>query len=176
MNATAETPSFTGLDTDADGDYFFLLDDSGTALVLRVDVPLSEFEKLYFDGELWSLGDDYTVRSGSTILTIEASRLETLAEGWHLIQAVFASSTLNVEFILNKLPTTEQADGLAAPADVGSTETRSAAAPPVAPVAPTKDAAAGSGMTALLLSIVGVAALAAVFLFLKRRTRSATAR
>jgi hypothetical protein len=95
------TPEITGLATDGNGDFFFDYDGSGP-LEVRIDIPLEEFTDLYLDGELWARGTDYTVRSGSTILTIAAAQLEELSAGTHTLTASFRSQNVEISFTLNK--------------------------------------------------------------------------
>ena len=92
-----------GLPMDENGNYFFNLDGSGTPLELRIDIPLDQYLDLDFDGSLWEMGVDYRAISGSTILIFTAERLEKLEAGEHTLQAIFATQTVSVTFMLNKL-------------------------------------------------------------------------
>jgi hypothetical protein len=77
------TGAVSGLPTDGNGRFYFTLDGSGAPLELRIDIPLPEYDSLYFDGAPWSEAGDYAVREGSTILTITAERLERCEAGLH---------------------------------------------------------------------------------------------
>ena len=54
------------------------------------------------DGEEWEEGTDYTTSSGSTIITIEAARLELLDAGLQLLTLVFEHETIELAFTLLK--------------------------------------------------------------------------
>jgi hypothetical protein len=92
------TPSDTGADTRL---YTIRFDGAGPFEV-RIDIPLEEYQELYFDGELWIPGADYDARSGSTILTISEARLAKVADGSHAIRAVFSDQTVEIPFTLNR--------------------------------------------------------------------------
>ncbi|MDR0433753.1 MAG: leucine-rich repeat domain-containing protein, partial [Gracilibacteraceae bacterium] len=117
-------PAVSGLPVDENGRFYFALDGSGAPLELRIDIPLEEFGELYFDGALWAVGPDYAVRSGSTVLTVAAGRLERYEAGIHSFTARFAATTVEISFTLVKsavppaarLPATEENAGLPLPA------------------------------------------------------------
>jgi hypothetical protein len=96
------TGAVSGLPTDGNGRFYFTLDGSGAPLELRIDIPLAEYENLYFDGALWFRGGDYAVREGSTILTVTAERLERCEAGLHTLSARFESETVDIVFELIK--------------------------------------------------------------------------
>jgi hypothetical protein len=91
-----------GLPMDENGRLYFNLDGSGTPMELRIDIPLEEYENLFFDNALWAVGEDYTLRSGSTVLTIGAGRLERVAAGLHTLRAEFTDETVEITFDLMK--------------------------------------------------------------------------
>ena len=84
-----------------DGNYYFDLDSSGKPLELVYDINFEDFDGLYINGILWTPGVDYTVRSGSTIITISAARLAQLGEGTHTLTAIFAGEPVEIVFSLN---------------------------------------------------------------------------
>jgi hypothetical protein len=83
------------------GAYTIYYDGTGP-LEVRIDIPLEEYQAMYFDGALWTPGVDYQVRSGSTILTIPDARLEAVADGSHIIRAAFARQSLDIPFTLDR--------------------------------------------------------------------------
>jgi hypothetical protein len=104
-NTAAETGGGTavsGLPVNENGRFYFALDGSGAPFEIRIDIPLEEFENLYFDGALWSAGGDYALRSGSTVLTVTAERLERYDAGAHTLSAEFRSETVEIAFDLIK--------------------------------------------------------------------------
>jgi hypothetical protein len=92
----------SGLAMDENGRFYFKLDGSGAPLEVSIDIPLEEFMGLRFDGAPWSEGDDYSVRSGSTVLSIAAERLERSEAGVHTLSARFRSETTEIVFELIK--------------------------------------------------------------------------
>jgi hypothetical protein len=127
------TGAVSGLPTDGNGRFYFTLDGSGAPLELRIDIPLPEYENLYFDGALRSRGADYTVREGSTILTITAERLERCEAGLHTLSARFESETVDIVFELIKTAANGTAAGATGEANAaGGTDAVNAAntAPP----------------------------------------------
>jgi hypothetical protein len=86
------------LPTDENGRYYFVLDGSGAPLELRIDIPLADYEEFYFDGGLWAQDEDYGARSGSTVLTVAAARLERCEAGLHTIRARFLAETVEIVF------------------------------------------------------------------------------
>jgi hypothetical protein len=98
----------SGLTADESGRFYFVLDGGDQAMEIRIDLPLEEYEGLSFDGAPWVQELDYTVRSGSTILTVAAERLARYEAGTHTIEARFQSETVAVVFDLRKpAPVTE---------------------------------------------------------------------
>jgi hypothetical protein len=70
------------------------------AFEARIDIPLDEFRELYLDGELWNFSEDYTVRSGSTILSVAEERMSKIGNGDHTFFAVFANQTVKIALTL----------------------------------------------------------------------------
>lgn len=128
---TAGPEAVSGLPTDESGNFFFNLDGSSAPMQIRIDIPLDEFDGLRVDGELWTQGEDYTVTSGSTILTIAAARLEQLAVGDHTIEAIFAGQTVEIAFALNKPAATDSANAPAI-SDFPAAESGSGSTLPIA--------------------------------------------
>ena len=94
-------PSVSGLELDANGLPFFLWDGS-TPLTIRIDIALDQFRSLLFDGQHWSADADFTVREGSTILSIPPERLKQVDAGKHTLSAQFVSETVEITFDLIK--------------------------------------------------------------------------
>jgi hypothetical protein len=86
---TAGAAAIDGLPRDENGLFYFVLDGSGAPLEARIDIPLTDFADMYFDGALWTPGEDYAAREGSTIIVIAAEKLADLAYGMHEISARF---------------------------------------------------------------------------------------
>ena len=61
---------------------------SGADLILKIDYPLSNFASMSIDG---TQVDEtvYSLRSGSTIITINGSYADTLEEGGHMLQVAY---------------------------------------------------------------------------------------
>lgn len=85
-----------GLKEKENGIYSYIWDND---IVITVNIPLGEFRKLYIDGQLCN---NYTVRSGSTIITIKAEYIESLEEGLHTIRVIFDNDVLEIAFDLQK--------------------------------------------------------------------------
>jgi hypothetical protein len=119
--APGDGPADEGLETpDGESDIYTINYDGSGPLEIRVDIPLEAYQNLYFDDELWIRDADYTVRSGSTILTIAETRLETVSNGSHIIRAEFLNQTVEIPFTLQKgvpLPSRSAPDPAADPAD-----------------------------------------------------------
>jgi len=90
----------SGLGVDDEGNYYFISDENGTPLKVRIDIPLDEFIELYIDGLLLTLNLDYTVTEGSTIIEISAERLAEIGNGLRTMSAVFLNETVNITFDL----------------------------------------------------------------------------
>ena len=98
----------SGLSAADDGRYYFVLDGSGAPFEISIDIAFEEFRELYMNGIFWVSGIDYTVRSGSTIITVSAERLEHMSMGYHTISAVFLNETVDIIFDLVKPLTTAE--------------------------------------------------------------------
>jgi hypothetical protein len=86
-----------------EGTSVYTVNYSGTGpFEVRIDIPLEEYREMYLDGELWIRNVDYSVRSGSTVLTISEARLEAMEDGSHIIRADFARQSVEIPFILRK--------------------------------------------------------------------------
>jgi hypothetical protein len=75
---------------------------SDQPLEVRVDIPLSEFGDASVDGSELTAGRDYTVRSGSTILTLLPAYLDTLSVGEHTLVMQFSSQSVTMKFTIGK--------------------------------------------------------------------------
>jgi hypothetical protein len=96
------TGEISGLPVGENGRFYFALDGSGAPLQIRIDIPLAQYQNLSFDGSSWVRGLDYSVRSGSTILTVTAERLENYNTGLHTLRAYFQEQTVEIPFDLIK--------------------------------------------------------------------------
>ncbi|MDR1245466.1 MAG: leucine-rich repeat protein [Clostridiales Family XIII bacterium] len=116
---TVGAAAIDGLPRDENGLFYFVLDGSDAPLEARIDVPLADFADMYFDGELWTPGEDYAVREGSTIIVIAAEKLAGLAYGMHEISARFTEDrTVAFTFDLRGFaPANDAETGPAAPAE-----------------------------------------------------------
>lgn len=62
--------------------------ESMTDLIIKIDYPLSNFVSLSIDGA--QLDETvYSLRSGSTIITIDGEYVDTLADGGHMLEVVY---------------------------------------------------------------------------------------
>jgi hypothetical protein len=112
----------SGLPADENGRLYFILDGSGTPMELRIDIPFTEYEEFYFDGELWTRGEDYSARTGSTVLTVVADRLARCDAGLHTIRARFLSETVEIVFELRKPMPAQDTGGAAITEDTRPVE------------------------------------------------------
>jgi hypothetical protein len=116
---------------------------------------------MYFDGELWTPGEDYAVREGSTILVITAEKLADFAYGMHEISARFTGDrTVAFAFDLRgSAPANGREPGPAAPAENAANAAL----------------AAGSGIHAapFVAALVLVLLIAAALILRARRLRRA---
>jgi hypothetical protein len=83
------------------GEYTVNYDGTGPFEV-RIDIPMELFREMYFDGEIWARGEDYELRSGSTVITIPEARLAKVSEGSHTIRAVFEDRDVDVVFAVQR--------------------------------------------------------------------------
>ena len=74
-------------------------------LTFKVDTDINEFKKVLVDGK--ELKDtDYDIKSGSTILTLKPSFLDTLSAGKHQIRLEFNNGTIEAYFTVKVKETT----------------------------------------------------------------------
>ena len=81
----------------------------GNPFTIRSDAPYSEFQYLLIDGQRIS-AEQYTVKEGSTIITLKASFIQSLKTGSHNYTIVSANSKADGNFTVSKSPKT--ADGV----------------------------------------------------------------
>lgn len=74
--------------------------DSGD-YVVRIDCDYTKFVDLYIDGKLIDK-DNYTVKSGSTIITLKADYIKTLSVGKHTIRANFTDGYAETNVTINE--------------------------------------------------------------------------
>ena len=80
----------------------------GAGLGFRFSGPVDRFVQLLVDGAVVDVAD-YTVRSGSTIVTLSADYMNTLAMGHHTISAVYANGdTADAEFDIIEAPKVDE--------------------------------------------------------------------
>jgi hypothetical protein len=162
ITSGAGTSAVNGLQLDENGNLYFAIDGSGAPFEARIDIPLAEYEDMYFDGDLWTLGADYETREGSTILVITAEKLSGFAYGIHEISARFTEDrTVAFTFDLRgaQVPATAESGGTPIPAE-------SPASTPEAPVS-------GSPILPFLMFIFGAALLLSSTFTLRARRRAA---
>ena len=80
----------------------------GNTYTIRSDAPYSEFQYLLIDGQKVGT-DQYTVKEGSTIITLKASYIQGLKTGKHNYSIVSTSRQADGSFTVSKAPKT--ADG-----------------------------------------------------------------
>jgi uncharacterized membrane protein YgcG len=73
----------------------------GMDLVLKADADLSKFAELRIDDKVVA-ETNYTKTSGSTIITLKASYLTTLADGEHTIKFVYTDGEASTKFTIVK--------------------------------------------------------------------------
>lgn len=94
----------------ADGSVQWRSDDdykvgSGKDVVVKINYPVEHFVKLMVDDiEINNAGNDkYKVESGSTILTVYGTYLDTLAVGSHVFQAIYDNgATIETDFAVEE--------------------------------------------------------------------------
>ena len=78
---------------------------SKEGLTFKVDTDINEFKKVLVDGK--ELKDtDYDIKSGSTIVTLKSSFLDTLSAGKHQIRLEFNNGTIEAYFTVKVKETT----------------------------------------------------------------------
>lgn len=90
---------------------------SGNSLTIRVDAEFSKFAGIKVDGV--QIGkDNYDVKSGSTIVTLKSSYLNTLATGTHNLEMLWtdgsASTTFAIQASVNQNPANKNQETAAA--------------------------------------------------------------
>ena len=68
----------------------------------RSSAPLSEFQRVECDGNVITKDKDYTLKEGSTIVTLTPSYIVSLSEGNHSISIVSQNGTATAEFTVVK--------------------------------------------------------------------------
>ncbi|SDN07069.1 polysaccharide lyase domain-containing protein [Lachnospira pectinoschiza] len=82
--------------------------EKGQDLVLRSSADLSKFEMLKIDGVIVD-EENYTLASGSTIVTVKAAYLNTLADGSHSVEIVSTDGNATTNFTLVAAATVDPA-------------------------------------------------------------------
>ena len=77
----------------------------GNTFTIRSDAPYSEFKYLLIDGQKVPT-DNYTVKEGSTIITLKSSYIQSLKTGGHNYTIVSASKQVDGSFNVSKAPKT----------------------------------------------------------------------
>ena len=80
----------------------------GSTFTLRSDAPYSEFQYLLIDGQRIS-AEHFSVREGSTIITLKASYVQSLKTGSHNYTIVSTSKQVDGSFKVAKAPKTADA-------------------------------------------------------------------
>ena len=80
----------------------------GNTFTIRSDAPYTEFQYLMIDGQKVP-AENYTVKEGSTIITLKSSYIQNLKSGAHNYTIVSTSKQVDGSFTLTKAPKT--ADG-----------------------------------------------------------------
>ncbi len=73
-----------------------------TTVSFRSSAPLSEFQRVECDGNVITKDKDYTLKEGSTIVTLTPSYIVSLSEGNHSISIVSQNGTATAEFTVVK--------------------------------------------------------------------------
>ena len=77
----------------------------GNTFTIRSDAPYTEFKYLLIDGAKVPT-DNYTVKEGSTIITLKSSYIQSLKSGGHNYTIVSASKQVDGSFNVSKAPKT----------------------------------------------------------------------
>ena len=83
---------------------------SGEEAVFRSDAELKDFQRIVVDGREIS-SDNYTLREGSTIVTLKKEYVETLSAGKHSISIVSTTGSADTEFTVMEAGAGKTADG-----------------------------------------------------------------
>ena len=84
----------------------------GNTYTIRSDAPYSEFQYLMIDGQKVST-DNYTVKEGSTVITLKAGYIQGLKTGNHNYSIVSTSKQVDGTFNVSKAPKTSDGTGTA---------------------------------------------------------------
>ncbi len=84
----------------------------GNTYTIRSDAPYSEFQYLMIDGQKVST-DNYTVKEGSTVVTLKAGYIQSLKTGNHNYSIVSTSKQVDGTFNVSKAPKTSDGTGTA---------------------------------------------------------------
>lgn len=82
----------------------------GEEAVFRSDAELKDFQRIVVDGREIS-SDNYTLREGSTIVTLKKEYVETLSAGKHSISIVSTTGSADTEFTVMEAGAGKTADG-----------------------------------------------------------------
>jgi hypothetical protein len=71
-------------------------------LTLHYDPDFEDFEKLFLDGKLLKLGEDYLVKNGSTVIILTEQTLAPLQNGDHVVTTMFhQDSEVGLDTVIN---------------------------------------------------------------------------
>lgn len=90
----------------ANQNYFI---DTGKDLTIKVDGDISDFEDIKVD-DVTVDKENYTITSGSTIVTLKQSYLNTLLEGTHKISFVYKDGEVSTTFTINNSKNNDTSD------------------------------------------------------------------
>ncbi len=106
-NKLSATPDNQTIEADPVVDYEIIegknstWDGSSDGLTIRGNGEFSEFVGVTVDGEF--IGEEnYTAKSGSTIITLKASYLDTLTAGIHIVDIVWLDGSASTTFIIQE--------------------------------------------------------------------------
>ena len=85
-----------------EGDNQVITSDKSKDLVVKASGEFSKFVALKMDGNVIS-EDNYTAVSGSTIVTLNKSYLETLDEGVHTLSFIYTDGEADATFTINNV-------------------------------------------------------------------------
>lgn len=140
---------------------------TGSALEFRFDAPAADFLALYIDGARVLSG--FTVRPGSTVITVSPEVLEKLANGEHTLTAVFAEKDATATFAVAK---SDNNSGKGATGEITSaTTTKSSVKTPNTGVytAETTTGASSNGLVAAIAAAFAAITAAGAAIFAKIR-------
>ncbi len=92
---------------------------SNKDLIVKVDYPRASLIEVDVDGDVLA-ADNFKVESGSTILTIYSSFLDTLDDGSHTIQLLYSDKTIETNFTVSTtFPTDDSEEDIPVPNTAG---------------------------------------------------------